>query len=66
MYTQEDYLNACKFALNYPVEVELRKYDMHKDIYKCLVMDGGWYDVNLEGSLVRSCLKWKGIKKWIH
>jgi len=64
-YTDADYLDAIKFALNYPPEVELRKYDMYKDIYKVAVLDGGWYDINLEGKLVRSALQWLGIKSWI-
>ena len=63
-YTDDDYLNAIKFALNYPPEVELRYFDMYKDIYKVAVLDGGWYEINLEGKFVRSALKWRGIKAW--
>jgi hypothetical protein len=64
MYTDKDYLDAIKFVLNYPAEVELRKYDMYKDIYKVSYLEGGWYDMNLEGKLVRSALKYKGVKAW--
>lgn len=63
-YTDKDYIEAIKFALNYPPEVRLLKYDMHKDIYKVRILDGGWYHMNLQGDFVRSCLKFKGIKKW--
>jgi hypothetical protein len=65
MYTPDDYIKAIQFALNYPPDVKLRKYDMYKDIYKVSVLDGGWYDLHLTGSFVRSCLNWKGIKKWL-
>ena len=65
MYKDKDYMDAIKFVLNYPPDVELYKYDMYKDIYKVSVLDGGWYDFNLMGSLVRSGLKWKGSKIWI-
>lgn len=64
MYTQDDYIKAIQFALNYPPDVTLRKHDIYKDIYKVTVFDQGWYDFNLQGDFVRSCLKWKGIKKW--
>ena len=64
MFVKEDYYNAIDFALNYPRAFKLVEYDSDKDIYIVLVLDGGWYTVNLLGKFVRSCLKWKGIKKW--
>ena len=64
-YTKDDYMKAIKFCLNYPSDVELRKYDMYKDIYKVTVFDDGWYDFNLQGSFVRNALKYKGKKVWI-
>lgn len=64
MYSKQDYIDAIKFALNYPPDAKLYKYDIYKDIYKVSVFDDGWYDFNLTGSLVRSALKWKGKKIW--
>ncbi len=65
MYTEKDYREAIKFALNYPPEADLMKYDEEKDLFRVVVLDGGWYDINLQGSFVRSCLNWKGKKQWI-
>ena len=64
MYSEADHLEAIKFALNYPPEVELLKYDMYKDIYKVRILDDGWYEMRLQGAFVRSCLKFKGEHKW--
>jgi hypothetical protein len=65
MYNDQNYLDAIGFALNYPPDYNLTKYDIIKDIFKVDVFDGGWYSgIRLQGSFVRSCLKWKGIKKW--
>jgi hypothetical protein len=66
MYTKKDYRDAINFALNYPPDFDLVKHDLIKDLYRVYVFDGGWYDINLCGYYVRSCLKWKGIKKWDH
>ena len=66
MYTKEDYREAINFALNYPPDFDLVKHDEEKDLYRVYVFDAGWYDINLEGYYVRSCLKWKGIRKWDH
>ena len=66
MYNDKDYKNAIAFALNFPSDYRLVKYDFDKDIYKVDVFDYGWYcDIKLQGSFVRSCLKYKGHKKWI-
>lgn len=59
-------MEAIKFALNYPPKVHTFHYDMNQDVFKISLMDGGWYDISLQGSFVRSCLKWKGIKQWTH
>lgn len=64
-YTEKDYLEAIKFVLNYPTEVELIKYNSSKDIYKVRVQDGGWYEIRLQGDLIRKALKWKGKRKWM-
>ncbi len=67
MFTDQDYMNAIKFALNYPVEDDrplTYSYKEDKDIFKVVVFDGGWTTFRLEGSFVRSCLKWKGKKQW--
>ena len=63
-----DYTDAIKFALNYPVDRDLPltySYNEDKDIFKVTVMDGGWYTYKLLGSFVRSCFNWKGVKRWI-
>lgn len=68
MYTDQDYTNAIKFALNFPQDRDIPltySYNEDKDIYKCTVMDRGWYTVKLQGFFVRSCLKWNGKKEWI-
>ena len=65
MYTDQDYIDAINFALNHPPDVKLLKYDIYKDLYKVNVLDDGWYYMKLQGSFVRSCLKWKGDKIWI-
>ena len=66
MYTQNDYIKAIKFALNYDKDLPLNySYKEDKDIYKVTLMDGGWYTVRLDGFFVRSCLKWKGKKQWV-
>jgi len=66
MYTKKDYRGAINFGLNFPPDFDLVKHDIEKDLYRVYVFDGGWYDINLHGYYVRSCLKWKGIKKWDH
>jgi hypothetical protein len=63
-YTKYDYEKAIEFALNYPPEIGPYYYNIDKDLYIMQGLDGGWYNIKLQGSFVRSCLKWKGIKKW--
>ena len=63
-FTGKEYEEAINFALNYPPDVKVTKYDEEKDIFQALVFDAGWYHIELEGKFVRSCLKWQGIKKW--
>ena len=65
MYIEQDYKEAINFALNYPPEFDFVSYNEDKDLYRVYVFDAGWYDINLEGNYVRSCLKWKGKKVWI-
>jgi len=64
MFLEQDYRDAIKFALNYPPAVDFVSYDEDKDIYRVYVYDDGWYDFNLCGYYVRSCLNWKGKKAW--
>ena len=64
MYVEKDYKKAIEFALNYPPKVMAYYYDQYKDIYKVQLLDDGMYTIKLTGSFVRSCLKWKGIKRW--
>jgi len=63
-YTKEDYQKAIEFALNYPSNIIRWHYSYGSDIYGVIVADIGYQTVKLEGQFVRSCLKWKGIKKW--
>jgi hypothetical protein len=63
-YINADYKRAIEFALNYPPEVLDFYYDEYKDIFKVRLLDEGMYTIKLTGSYVRSCLSWKGIKKW--
>lgn len=64
MYKEQDYKDAINFALNYPPSFKMLDYDNEKDICNVDVFDYGWYNINLNGSFVRSCLHWKGKKKW--
>jgi len=64
-YTDDDYKNAIKFALNYQRDLPLTySYKEEKDLYKVTVMDGGWTTIRLDGFFVRRCLKWKGKRQW--
>ena len=66
MYDESDYLEAIKFALNYPPKVlPDYYYSVAKDVYVVDLFDDGGYRVRLMGSFVRSCIKWKGVKKWV-
>ena len=67
-YTDNDYIAAIKFALNYPQSRDIPltySYKDDKDIFKVTIMDGGWTTFRLDGFFVRSCLKWKGPKQWV-
>jgi hypothetical protein len=64
MYSKQDYRDAIEFALNFPPDFDIISYDEDKDIYRVYVFDDGWYDFNLHGYYVRSCLKWKGKRAW--
>ncbi len=62
-YTDADYIEALKFILNYPVEVEFIGYDNDKDVFRVNVLDYGWYmDIPINGSVVRKALKWENKK----
>lgn len=63
-YSKQDYGNAILFALNYPEQISNVKYDKDLDVWTIDVLDFGWYEVVLYGFLIRSCLKWNGIKQW--
>lgn len=65
-YTSTHYTNAILFALNIYEDTPLSwKYSEEKDLYTVEVLiEGGWHHINLKGSFVRHCLKYKGIKKW--
>jgi len=66
-YTNDDYIRAIDLALNYPVDFSYRYYSQQKDLFIVDVMDGGWYyGIKLQGSFVRSCLKWvkNGTVNW--
>jgi len=63
-YTKDDYQRAIEFALNYPSTISPYYYDRYSDRYIVDILETGWQNMYVEGFLVRSCLKWKGIKKW--
>ncbi len=63
-FSREEYTKAIEFALNYPPKVHNWVYKYGKDIFKVLLFDEGFYEINLDGQFVRSCLKWQGLKKW--
>lgn len=73
MYTDKDYENAIRLALNdnpkKPMTIYSRKYKEDKDLFKVTVRDitGEAVTIRLEGEFVRSCLKAqaKGVKKWV-
>jgi len=63
-FSKTNYHEAINFALNYPPDFDLIRYHEEKDVFIVSVFDEGWYNVNLTGSFVRACLKWKGVRKW--
>lgn len=65
-YTEKDYQEAIEFAFNYPPEIMKWKYIDDDDNYDVILLDGGIYNIKLQGFFVRSCLKWKGKKQWVN
>ena len=74
MYTDKDYEDAIRLALNdnpkKPLLIYSYKYNEDKDLFKVRLRDitGESVTFRLEGSFVRSCLvavKERGIKSWV-
>ncbi len=64
--THKEALEALHFALNYPEDVILNKYNIYEDIYIVDVLDSGWYsNIKMNGKYVRNCHKWQGQKSWV-
>jgi hypothetical protein len=77
--TNKNLMAGIKFALNFPVDVELLHYDANKmgswknvkGIYKVRVMeDGMWHHFELDAPFVHNCMKacsrYEGyFAKWI-
>lgn len=67
-YSDKDYQEAIKFVLNYPVDRDIPltySYKEDKDIFKVVIMDGGWVNFKLTGKTVRLALAYEGIKQWV-
>lgn len=63
--THDEALEALRFALNYPQDVVLTKYNIYRDIYIVDVLDAGWYmNIKMDGSYIRHCHKWQGERSW--
>jgi hypothetical protein len=64
-YSDKEIKEAIMFALNYPREVEVVRYDVIQDKYLCRVWEYGYPDnIRLDGFFIRSCLEWQGKKEW--
>jgi len=68
MYIEQDYKNAIKFALNFPLhDIPISySYDEDKDVFRGNIFVAGdaWHSFKLQGGFIRSCLKWKGKREW--
>jgi hypothetical protein len=58
-------MSGIAFALNYPTEFELIRYDAIKKNYRVTYLEGGWYTIDLDESFVRSCMIYQGQKAWV-
>jgi hypothetical protein len=58
-------MSGIAFALNYPTEFELVRYDSYKKKYIVTYLDGGWYTIDLTEKFVRSCMTTLGPKAWV-
>lgn len=58
-------MSGIAFALNYPTEFELVRYDVIKKKYIVRYLEGGWYTIDLDEKLVRSCMTTQGPKAWV-
>lgn len=55
----ENYKDAIMMALNTTGDRPLAfNYHEDQDVFKIFTLDYGWYDITLEGKLIRSCHKW--------
>jgi hypothetical protein len=65
LLTHNEALEALRFALNYPEDVILNKFNIYEDIYIVDILDGGWYaNFEVNGCYVRHCHKWQGQRSW--
>ena len=58
-------MSGIAFALNYPTEFELVRYDVIKKKYHVTYLEGSWYTIDLDEKFVRSCMITQGPKEWI-
>lgn len=64
-------ISGIAFALNYPTEFELIRYNIYKDVYQVRYLEGihqgqmGWHHIDLDANLVRSCMITLGPKEWV-
>jgi hypothetical protein len=60
-------ISGIAFALNYPTEFELIRYDPHGKyaVYHVRYLEGiGWHHLALDEAFVRSCMTYLGPKAW--
>jgi hypothetical protein len=57
-------MTGIGFALNWPTEYELLYYNAYDCVYRVRYLEGGWYEINLDETFVRSCMTHAGEKQW--
>lgn len=58
-------MSGIAFALNYPTEFELVKYNAYDCKYRVRYLEGiGWHTIDLDEVFVRSCMTATGSKIW--
>lgn len=57
MYSRDDYTRAVREILNDPEDFRLIRYSADKDLFEVRLLEhGAWWELNLNGSLVRATL----------
>jgi hypothetical protein len=59
-------MSGIAFALNYPTEFELIRYNIYTKKYQVRYLENiGWHHLELDEKLVRSCMITLGPKDWV-